>query len=485
MPAEQSVISFLTKLRHRWYSPAGYREVLQIALPLIFSSSAWSLQHFIDRMFLSWHSPEAIAATMPAGMLNFTFMCLFTGTAGYVSTFVAQYYGARQYQMISAIVYQGIYIALMGGLVMLAISPLGPWFFTLAGHKGVIKTYEISYFRILCLGSFPPLASAALSGFYNGQGRTQPVMWVTIGATLVNLSLDYLLIFGKAGFPALGVTGAALATVASGIFSLICYTIMILTPHNAQLYSTRQNWHFKPKLFLRLLRYGLPTGVQFFLDIIGFTIFLLLVGRLGTVAIAATNITFNINNLAFMPMIGLGITVSILTGQNLGRNQEQLAERVTYSALHLTAIYMGIMILLYAFVPQIFIAPFVRVDVSQDYAAIQQLVKILLRFVAVYSLFDILNIIFSGALKGAGDTRFLMFMLGILSIGLFIIPAYLTIVVFQKNIFYAWTWATVYISALGLTFYWRFLKGKWKKMRVIEPVAPLLPPDLPAIPTLD
>ncbi len=485
MPAKRLINGFLTKLRNRWGSPAGYREVLQIALPLIFSSSAWSLQHFIDRMLLSWHSPAAIAATMPAGMLNFTFMCLFTGTAGYVSTFVAQYYGARQNQLIGAIVYQGIYVALAGGLVMLALAPLGPWFFTLAGHKGLVKAYEISYYHILCLGSFPPLASAALSGFFNGLGRTKPVMWVTIGATFVNLSLDYLLIFGKAGFPALGVEGAALATVASGVFSLICYTIMILSPSNARLYNTRQNWHFNPKLFLRLLRYGLPTGVQFFLDIVGFTIFLLLVGRLGTVAIAATNITFNINNLAFMPMIGLGITVSTLTGQNLGRNQERLAVRVTYSALHLTALYMGTMILLYIFIPQIFIAPFVRSNVSQDYGAIEQLVKILLRFVAVYSLFDILNIIFSATLKGAGDTRFVMYILGILSFGLLVLPTYLTIVIFQKNIIYAWTWATVYISALGLTFYGRFLQGKWQKMRVIEPVAPILPTNLPTIPTLD
>lgn len=463
----------------------GYKELLTLALPLILSSSAWSLQHFIDRMFLSWHSPEAIAATMPAGLLNFTFTCLFTGTVGYVSTFVAQYYGARRFQMIAPIVYQGIYLSLVGGFLMLLLFPLAPHLFELAGHKGLVKTYEITYFQILCLGSFPPLAAAALAGFYNGLGRTQPVMWVTIGATVVNLILDYLLIFGKFGFPAWGVRGAAWATVASGLFSLICYTAMFFNARNRGLYQTHRSWQLRLPLMARLLKYGLPTGIQFFLDIAGFTIFLLMVGRLGTIAIAATNITFNINNLAFMPMIGFGIAVSISTGQNLGRNQEQKAVTVTYSALHLTAIYMGTMILFYLFVPDLFIKPFVSVNTGSEYGAIQELVRVLLRFVAVYSVFDALNIIFSGTLKGAGDTRFIMFMLGILSLSLLVIPTYITLIVYHKSLYFAWFWATLYISALGLSFYLRFRQGRWRQMRVIEPVAPIIPVDFPAIPTPD
>ena len=98
--------------------------MLVVAIPLILSTATWSMQHFVDRMFLTWYSPETIAAAMPAGMLNFTIISIFMGTAGYVSTFVAQYYGARRYHRIGPALWQGIYISLIGGLVLLCVIPL-------------------------------------------------------------------------------------------------------------------------------------------------------------------------------------------------------------------------------------------------------------------------------------------------------------------------------------------------------------------------
>ncbi len=100
-------------LNNRWRCEGGYREVLAIAIPLILSTGAWGIQHFVDRMFLTWYSPEAIAAAMPAGILNFTIMSLFLGTAGYVSTFVAQYHGASRCERIGPILWQGMYVAIM------------------------------------------------------------------------------------------------------------------------------------------------------------------------------------------------------------------------------------------------------------------------------------------------------------------------------------------------------------------------------------
>jgi MATE family multidrug resistance protein len=103
-------------LKNRWKSEGGYREVLVVAIPLILSTATWSVQHFVDRMFLTWYSPEAIAAAMPAGMLNFSMVSIFMGTAGYVTTFVAQYYGARRFHRIGPALWQGVYVSLLEGL---------------------------------------------------------------------------------------------------------------------------------------------------------------------------------------------------------------------------------------------------------------------------------------------------------------------------------------------------------------------------------
>ena len=214
-------------LKNRWKSEGGYREVLVVAIPLILSTATWSVQHFVDRMFLTWYSSEAIAAAMPAGMLNFSMVSIFMGTAGYVTTFVAQYYGARQFHRIGPALWQGVYVSLLGGLVIVCAIPFAEPVFSLVGHSPLVQQNEVAYFQILCLGGGAYSASYALSGFFSGRGKTWPVLWVNAATTVVNLVLDYALIFGHWGFPELGIRGAGIATVVAGVFSLLMFFVLL------------------------------------------------------------------------------------------------------------------------------------------------------------------------------------------------------------------------------------------------------------------
>jgi MATE family multidrug resistance protein len=427
-------------------------------------------------MFLSWYSPEAIAATMPAGMVSFTVMSFFLGTATYVSTFVAQYFGAQRFDRIGPALWQGVYVALLGGVAQLCLIPFAEPIFSFMGHDPLVQRYEVPYFQILCLGGFPFVASAALSGFFSGRGKPWPVMWVNTCATIVNLVLDYTLIFGAWGLPELGIKGAAIATVIAGTFSVCVYLALIARKAYNEKYHTLRGWRPERELFMRLLRFGLPSGLQFFLDMLGFTVFILLLGRLGTDALAATNIAFNINTLAFMPMIGCGIAVSVLVGQYLGANKPDLAQKSAYSGFHMTFLYMLTIAAAYVLIPDIFVAPFAVKANPEGMAEIYHLAVVLLRFVAIYSIFDTMNIIFASAIKGAGDTRFVMFMILILSALVLVLPAYVAIVVLGYKLMAAWTIGTFYIAILGWVFYLRFRGGKWKSMRVIEqPVVDVKP----------
>ena len=458
----------MQNLKTRWNSPGGYREVLVIAIPLILSTATWSIQHFVDRMFLTWYSPEAIAAAMPAGMLNFSMVSIFMGTAGYVTTFVAQYYGARQFHRIGPALWQAVYISLFGGILILCAIPFAEPVFSLVGHSPLIQQNEVAYFEILCLGGGAYAASYALSGFFSGRGKTWPVLWVNAATTVVNLVLDYALIFGHWGFPELGIRGAGIATVVAGVFSLLMFFALLCSGSNNETFHTIKGWRLERDLFVRLLRYGFPSGVQFFLEMAGFTAFVLLVGRLGIASLAATNIAFNINTLAFMPMIGCGIAISVLVGQYLGGDKPDRAQSVVYSGFHLTLVYMLSIAAAYVLVPDVFVAPFALRADPGEFSEIYGYSIVLLRFVAVYSVFDTMNIIFCSAIKGAGDTRYVMLITVILSVFLFIIPVYLAVVVFELGLMVAWVFATVYITLLGVVFYLRFLGGKWKTMRVIE-----------------
>jgi len=243
----------------------GYKELLIIAFPLIISTGVHSIQHFVDRLFLAWYSPEAIAAAMPAGMLNFTLMCIFLGIAGYTSTFVSQYYGSRNYKKIGNVMLNGLFVSFIGGVFILCFIPFAEEIFSIIGHQHDVYIYEVQYFKIVNLGAFPAIAAVSLSGFFSGTNRTLPIMWINLFAMITNIVLDYLLIFGNYGFPELGMKGAAIATVLAHSASFITYLILI----NKHEFTDKFNIHFKSKLdinlFKRFIKYGLPNGIHFLL----------------------------------------------------------------------------------------------------------------------------------------------------------------------------------------------------------------------------
>ena len=458
----------MNRIIKRWKSKGGYRDVLNLAVPLIISTGTTSVLYFVDRMFLTWYSAEAIAASMPASMVTQAFMSFFLGIAGYTSVFVAQYFGAAKYDRVGPVIWQGIYISIIGGILLIGLIPFTKTIFTFFGHEPLVREQEIIYFRVLCLGGVPALASAAIAGYFSGRGKPWPVMWVNCIGTGVNLVLDYAFIFGKWGFPEWGIKGAGIATVISSTSTFFIFIYLMSAGSQNRMFHTLKGWKPDRELLKRILRFGLPAGTQFFLDMASFTVFLLILGRLGTVSLVASNIAFNINSLAFMPMIGCGNAVSVLVGQFLGKGRPDIAEKSSYSGLHLTFIYMVSISIAYVVIPGTFIAPFAAKADPAVFPEISGLSVVLLRFVAVYSIFDTMNIIFSSALKGAGDTKFVMYMTVIMGWVIMVIPTYVSITVFNFGIMACWICATLFVITLGIGFTLRFLNGKWKAMLVIE-----------------
>lgn len=472
----------LPSLMSRWSGPGGYKAVLQMALPLVMSTGSWTVQHFVDRMFLCWYSPDAMAASLPAGLLSFTFISFFIGTASYVSTFVAQYVGAKREERVGASFWQGVWFALGAALFLPLMGWLAGPLIDWGGHAEPVRTMEHSYFRILMIaGGFHVLA-AATSSLYTGLGRTWPVMWVHIIAMLVNLVVDYALIFGNWGFPEWGIAGAAWATnIAHTLAALIFVALIFLGPFRKR-FNLLGAFRPDKELFRRLMRYGLPSGFQFMLDMVNFTIFVFLIGRIGPTALAATNLAFQVNLLAFMPMIGFGIATTTLVGQALGADNPALARRSTWSTLHLTLAYMGPIAVLYVATPDIFILPFAANSDPAIFPELREMAKNILIFVAIYCVFDTLIIVFSSAIKGAGDTRFVMIVMTVAAFFLMVLPTWVACIVMGRDIYTAWFFLTGFIITVGTIFLLRFLQGKWEKMRVIESVPPSLPPSAPDLP---
>ncbi len=464
----------------RWSGKNGYREVLAISLPLVASMGSITLMQFTDRIFLANYSVDAIAAALPGGIASFTSISFFMGVAAYTNTFVAQYSGAGAPDRVGAALWQGIYFALVSAVLLASmVFAAGP-LFDLVGHSPHIRELEVRYFSILTLGAGLVVLGAAMAAFFTGRGLTRVVMVVHMAGAAVNIPLDYCLINGAGPFPELGIAGAALATVTAYVLVVVFLGLLIFARANRKLFGTWPRKAFDRDLFGRLMRYGAPSGVQFFLEIFAIAFFVQMLGRLGDLELAVSNIVLSIETLSFLPMVGFHIGNATLVGQAIGRGRPRDGEYATRSALHITLVYMSCVAALFVGAPEFLLGLFkAGHHTSAEFTEIMRLGVPLMRFVALYCFFDALNLVFSGALKGAGDTRFIMWTIGSLSLGVMIIPVYAAVEILGAGVYTVWILATVYICGLGVAFLLRYLHGDWKRMRVIEPAGGRLDSQLP------
>jgi MATE family multidrug resistance protein len=456
-----------SKIRDWWTRQCGGREVLQVALPLMISMMSWTIMNFVDRIFLLWHSMPAMAAAMPGGMVYFTLICFPLGITMYGNTFVAQYYGAGRYERIGAAVGQSIRVAVYSIVPILLVGPFADDLFRMANHSEAVAAYETLYLSVLLFGSGGFLISAAQSTFFTGRGETRVVMVVDSSAAILNVVLDYVMIFGHAGCPELGIEGAAWATVISQWAKVFFYAAVMYRPRYLKTYALLAGLRFDPDLFKRLLRFGGSSGLQFVVEIMAITLFMMLVGRLGEQAMVSSTIAFNVNSMAFVPILGLGTAVSTLVGKQLGDNQPELANRVTWTSYVLGVLYTLPMGLLYLFAPRVFLLGHAAGLAPDEFAELERTVVVLLRFVAFYVLFDVTAIVFVSAIKGAGDTRFVLLTTA-WTAPLPLIIGTIGLQWFHLELLWCWTVITGWICLLGLIYVWRFMGGKWKSMRVIE-----------------
>jgi MATE family multidrug resistance protein len=392
-------------------------------------------------------------------------------TAGYTSTFVAQYTGAGRPERIGPAVWQGIYFATLAGLAFLLVVPAAPMLIALGGHTDALQHLETIYLQCLACAALPMLVMSAINGFFSGRGQTWIVLFVEAAGTAVNIALAIPLVFGRAGFPELGIAGAGWATVAGSVASAVTALALFWQGRYRRQFATLAGWRFEAELFGRLMRFGGPAGVQMFLDVFVFHLFTQLVGRLGEAAMGATTLTIRLNMVAFLPMMGLGQAVSVLVGQRLGASRPDLAERSTYTGLRWVFGYMCVIATLYVTAPTLLVSLFESDHDAERFAAIKEAVPDLLLCVALYSLADAVNVTFAFALRGAGDTRFVSLLTFALAWPIMVIPTYV-VVRLNASLYWAWGFVTLYILAMALCFLLRFRAGKWKSMRVIESAPP-------------
>lgn len=434
----------------------GIAQVWRLAYPLSVSTASSTIMQVVNRIFLSRVSSDALAACVPAGILSFAFMTFFMGLAGYTNVFVAQHYGGKRYARMSVSLWQGAWLSLLSGAAIAAMLPLGLYIINASGHAPAVKILERQYFAILMLGGWLLPLNSALSSFFTGRGRTKITMAVNLAGNGANILLSWLLIF----FLGMGIRGAAYALVAGNAIMAAAYLALILSARNRRKYRTAKLLSPRPDVLMQMLKYGTPNGIGFMLDVASFTVFIFLVGNAGAAALAANNIIFSINMMAFMPVLGIGMAAQTLVGQYIGGKRPDIAVRSVNSAVKLAVLYLGGVALCLLAAPSLFTGMFGAAGDAQ-FAAVERAALPLIRLLAVFIIFDGIGIIYSDAIRGAGDTRFQMAAATICAWTLFVPPSYYLINKLHAGMELVWLWMIFYVFVVAAVFYFRFRSGKW------------------------
>lgn len=446
--------------------PVRLRTILSIALPMIISQASETVMLFVDRLFLSRLGEAYIAGAMSGGLSSFTMIALFSSTVGYVNAIVAQYYGAGKPERCAQTAVQGFYASLIFFPLILPFLPLMRRFFIAVGHSEIQVLLEYSYFRILMFGSLLVLLRHVFTGFFLGLGRSRIVMVANLSGMLINIPANYLLIFGGLGIPSLGIQGAAIGTLIGSATINIVFTCFYLSRRFRDRYQTHRHWAFQRELFGRLVRFGFPSGVETFLNVLAFNFFLQMMLSYGTDVAAAVTITMNYDMVAFVPMIGLSFAATAIIGQRVGAKDYEGAEASTYLTLKLAYLYAGVMMCLFIFATKPLISVFTA-ELAGAEERILPLGMVLLRLAALYTLADATQLVFAGALRGAGDTRFVM-LLSVVMHWIFAILSLYLIKVVEVSPVQAWFFFIAFVLTMGGAMFLRFRSGRWRSISVIE-----------------
>ena len=459
------------RIRSRLFTHTGLtHKVALLAGPLILQNVSYTLLGVTDTFFVSRVSTEAVAAVGLAGVLFFSLMLLFRSSANSSVVFVGRAHGAKSDEGVGEAVWNVLNMVALLTLAALALPWLFTFLFELAapGDSPAVLAMGASYLRVRAFEVPLAMFNAVVWGFLVGRGDSRTPMLLAWLQVLVNIALDWLLVLGHLGFPAWGVTGAAVATVlANGVVSLASAWILWRPASHAR-FGTRRVRLSRLNELRNVLAIGLPMGVGDFVEVASFTAFFALIGRLGTEVLAANNIALQFMSLSFTMGIAVAQASSSLVAQHLGANEPEQAERVGYRATLLAMLVMGLVGLGYLVAPELLMSLF-----SNDPQVIAAGVAIL-RLVALYQVFDAAAIVLGGSLNGAGDTTYTMLMRLVFAWGLFLPLAYVLAFPLGGGVRGAWAGAMVYLAGLGLVYFLRFRSGRWKTKMEVGRVVPVV-----------
>ena len=442
------------------YNRETFYELFKLAVPMVVSQGTFAVMIFTDRLFMSMIDPTHMAAALGGGVALFFSFCFFSGLFGYANALSAQYFGAREWFKCPKVVSQGLIMTVACLPVLAFIAYFVTDLFVRMGHEPQLAELERTYYLWLMVGSPISLAKVVFSSYFAGIGRTKLVMICDLCGLVLNVPLCYAMVFGIAGFPEMGIAGAALSTILSTLFALVLFISCFFAKEHRQTFRVMESFVFDLGIMRRFVRLGLPAGTELFLNVAAFNLFLLMFQGYGITEAASAAIVFNWDILCFVPMIGLNIGVVSLIGRFVGARDMNRTNQVIFAAFVMALGYSGIIAIIYS------VFRFQLVSVFEppegDFDDILALAGYMMIGLSSYVMADATIQVAGGVLRGAGDTKWLMYASTTthwVALG----AQYYVIKVAEWGPRASWVAFVAMLFAIALLFSWRLWKGRWRE----------------------
>jgi len=437
--------------------------LLTLALPVIISRSSQVVVGVCDALMVAKLGKAALAATTAGALNTFVVLILPMGISFIVSSFASQLYGkgdlagARRYGVYGL----GLAIATEG------MCLIGIWFVPdalgLFSYAPDVRAMMTEYLQVRLVSGGAAIGIEALGNYYGGLGNTLYAMVANLVAMGLNVVGNYVLIDGRWGAPAMGVTGAALASTLSTIVAFVGFLAVFLRD-GRKTKAKGLSWHELG----RMLKFGVPSGLNWFFEFLAFNVFVnVVVAGLGTTALAGMMAVMQINSVSFMPAFGIASAGAILVGQAIGAGVKDDVPRIVRMTFFTAATWQGLVGISYVVAPTMLFRPF-----TSDEDASGELLRTgsrLLMLSAAWQLFDATANTMAEALRAAGDTAFTLWVRIAVAWLVFVPGAYVTVRYFDGGEVGAVVWLAGYMGILAGVLALRFRSGAWRKLELVEP----------------
>ena len=374
--------------------------MLALAGPVVLAEVGWVMMGIVDTIIVGPLGPAAIGS-VGIGSILFLALAIFgMGLLLGLDTLVSHAYGAGRLDECHRWLLHGILLSLIGAPVLTAVALVGILLLPSWGFPPEVLSLTVPYLHVITWSLLPLLLYASFRRYLQALGIVAPITFALVTANLINAVAAWALVYGHLGLPAMGTTGSAVATLISRIYLaavLLAAVVWYDRQHHISLFTI--TWKPKKRSLVRLLRLGLPAATQVTLELGVFAAASALVGRLDPVSLASHQIALNLASLTFMVPLGVASAGAVRVGHAVGRRDPQAASRSGWVALILGAGFMSTAALIFIAVPR----PLIGMFTSNE--AVLAMGRRLLLVAAMFQLFDGLQGVSTGVLRGLGDTR--------------------------------------------------------------------------------